>query len=191
MNLITDQQDRANALDWVRECLSTDKTLSRRVLERTELDGLPIMAIVPSDVRKGDVRSGFGTRDASTRLLFEYLSTWRERDMLLVVVDELLTRADHSSQQEFGTHILVYREEIYHWAPLSSFTHAEELETFFNWSSTGHPLDGFLVGGQEYSGWKAEERIGELSIDSLAEGTQALIVGAYDSDGFLLLPLSA
>jgi hypothetical protein len=189
MKPVIAQAQKDEAFAWIRECLDSDKALARLVLDRMPLHEASIMAVVPADAPYENVRSGFGSREASTRILYEYLSSWRGPDVVVVVADDLLTRKDHATWQDFGTHILIYGDDLYHWSLLADFKNPEELDEFLNWSSTGHPLDVFIVRTRMAESWEPEQNLDTSAIEALADETQIVIVGAYDSDGFLLIPL--
>ena len=180
---------KEQALTWIQECLDYPKALPRMVLEQVGLSEAPIFAVVPPHASYANVRAALGTRDGSTGVLYEYLSSFEEPDAVLVVVDELIERAGYADWQSFGTRILVYGDDVYHWALLSDFKSADELEDFFRLASAGWPLDGFLLRAQAAESWAPEHHLDESELHALVEAIRVLIIGAYDADGFLLMPL--
>lgn len=178
--------DSAAARRWIDDSLSAGGSLSHLVRAAYDLDGGAIDAILPpgEDADRPDV--GFGTREASTALLFNHLHEAYEPHEQLVVEDELLRRTDHQRATEFGTPVVFRDDEVFHVQVLRALVDARHLEEFLNWSSAGHPLNAFVVGPSELDPASLNEEIDYPALERLANGIRCVIVGAYDSDGFLI-----
>jgi hypothetical protein len=183
--------DSGVARAWLEDSLGAGGSLSRLFKASRDLDTGTIRAILPPGEDADHPERGFGTRAASTALLYTFLRAECEPDAQFVVEDELLRRSDYHDVNKFGTPVVFNEDEVFHVQHLGAFGESAALEDFLNWSSAGYPLNGFIVGVGDLDLARSGSEINQAVLERLAKAIRCAIVGAYDSDGFLLwLPKS-
>jgi hypothetical protein len=184
--------DSGVALRWIDDSLRHGGRLSRAVRDALDLTAGSVAAVVPRPEFAGDPSTGFGKRDASSRLLREFLACSFAPTTWLVVEDEMLRRSDHADPRDFGTRVTFCGDEVIHTEVLGAFSNGADLEEFLNWATTGHPMNGFLIPAGLLPS-DSETEIDEAAIHSAVQVVRMAVIGAYDADGFLLWmpPVSA
>lgn len=178
--------DRATGLGWIDDSLASGGCLSLRVREVLDLGGGNVSAVIPTGEDADHPERGFGVRDASTKALFAFLSESYDVDDKLVIEDELLRRYDHQDIRKFGTPVVFCGDDVLHVQRLGAFDASEKLEEFFNWSSAGHPLNGFLIRAGTPDRGSLNGIVDQAVLFEMANEIELVIVGAYDADGFLI-----
>lgn len=182
---------------WVRSCLSSGKLLSRHVIARVNLDPGVVLAVGwdgpevsdPSVLEHGIPNDDDLSAGASAVALLDVLHHI-EGDFASasVVVENDLAKPDDPAilNRPVGS-IIITDDVVYHWKRLSELDSPETLMEFLGSSSSGYPLNGFVV--RSVTREQIVNAFAQHKLGAIVEHIEAIINSIFDNEGFSILVL--
>lgn len=195
------------AFGHLRHCLGHGKGLSRRLLRRLADESGSVFTWLPAETPESaahDFRAG-GKLPSPPRAEWietptatavpipttrEHLAGYVEsflrgsQDRVCVLENALARRSDRATGS-FRSELLFFGEEVYHRVPAGA-----EAATILAALDEAFAIPLFAgvlaTAPAETRGRASGAEIGEAELDGLAENCRAVIVGAYDGEGFLV-----
>jgi hypothetical protein len=176
--------------DWVRRSLERGRSFSAAVLRRVDLAHGVVVALLPSDTDPQDAMQfeagNFGLTNTGIAVA-KRLRSVAGASASLLVEHEFASPGDPFLENH-PVDWFVAGPDVYQWSRLDRTP--EEIATFMERSSSGYPMNGFLI-PESQSRIFQRGVIDQAGLLGLADFVLAIVVGAYDATGYLIWRRSA
>jgi hypothetical protein len=172
-------------INWVRRSLEHGRSFSTAVLERVDLAHGFVLTLLPSDTDPKDAlhfESGDFGRIRTGIAVAERLRVVAGSNASLVVEHEFASPGDPFLEKH-PLDWFAAGSDICQWIRLDRSL--EEIAAFMQRSSSGYPMNGFLIPEPESQMFRRGILDQERFLD-LADFAVAIVVGAYDATGYLV-----
>jgi hypothetical protein len=177
----------AEGTRWVSRSLERGRTLARLVLAYRDISRGDVSAEQPRDLSSHAITEAFDggglpqarqAREATLRVFAEMAD--QDAEGILLVEDEL-GRPDDPAVMRSPYHALIHDDEVFPWVPLPQ--DPPELARFLSWSTSGYPTNAFLLRQDQMP---ETSPVGIDALEELACGIRAILVGAFDGEGYVI-----
>jgi hypothetical protein len=173
---------------WLRSSLEDGLSMAREVLRSIKLEEGEAYAIIPphapSDVLYDFEEGGKGLA-GSDEVLIEAFTQVIGDDTALLVVEDERARPNAPFLERSRSETMTLGEEVYHWFVLRP-GNVEEGMDFFSRSTGGYPTNAVISSPGLETRLCEAGAIRASHVELLVQNLRAVIVSAYDNEGYVL-----
>ncbi|HTS18733.1 MAG TPA: hypothetical protein VMP11_14255 [Verrucomicrobiae bacterium] len=180
-----------DAARYFTECLEAGNTLAKCLLDEVDLNNGEIFTFLPTGAKPGRIVEFRNGGLAESKESISYLVSEIQKFLAgdggrIVLFEDALSRKGDPALAKFGTRMLLHGHEVYH-CLLASDSRPERITWTLTQAMSPHLFIGVMtILGPERISTELHGEVSDATLKALAGKSHGIVVGAYDSEGFLI-----